>query len=142
MVTWAGGPWRYFFVHSTVSPGHDLNAGLYGDITARAGISIARHTLVYAKGGYAFFDGEGRQVTTKPGYSPTGTDTFTGWVLGGGIEHAIGHGWSLKAEYLHFDFGHQGALQTSISDPPIGFQYTNTFSLTVDTVKVGLNYRF
>lgn len=118
-----------------------VRGGLYGDITGRAGITVER-TLIYAKGGFAFFDGQGRQVTTKPGYAPTGTNTFTGWVIGGGVEHALGHGWSVKAEYLHYDFGHQSGYQTSISDPPIGFQYNNKFDLTADTIKVGLNYRF
>jgi outer membrane immunogenic protein len=118
-----------------------VNGGLYGDIKGRTGIVVER-TLFYGKGGFAFLNGRGSQVTTKPGYQPSDTGTFTGWVYGGGIEHSLGQGWSLKVEYLHFDFGTRDALQTSITDPPIGFQYRNSFDLTTDTVKLGLNYRF
>ncbi len=119
-----------------------VKGGVYGDLTGRVGIAVESRTLVYAKGGVAFFAGEGAQVTTKPGYSPTGTDTFRGWVAGGGIEHSLGGGWSVKAEYLHFDLGSQGALQTSITDPPIGFQYTNKIGLTADTATLGVNFRW
>lgn len=118
-----------------------VGAGMYGDVTLRAGIAADR-TLIYVKGGGAFLDGQGTQATTKPGYKPTGTDTFTGFVYGGGIEQSLGSGWSMKVEYLHFDFKTAGAMQTSITDPPIGFQYKNTFDLSADTVKLGLNYRF
>jgi outer membrane immunogenic protein len=31
--------------------------------------------------------------------------TKTGWTVGGGVEYALLNGWSLKAEYLHLDFG-------------------------------------
>lgn len=119
----------------------EVAGGLYGDVTARAGIVIER-TLIYGKGGWAFLDGEGSQTTTKPGYRTTGTDMFTGWVAGAGVEHSLSPNLSLKVEYLHFDFGSQGAMQTSITDPPIGFKYLNKFDLTADTVKVGLNYKF
>jgi outer membrane immunogenic protein len=116
-----------------------LDGGLYGDITGRLGYAFDR-TLVYAKGGFAFYDGEGKQVTQKPGYTPTGTDTFTGWTIGGGLEHFISPAWSLKVEYLHFDFGNKGGAQTSVTDLPVGYVYKNTFDVTADSVKVGLNY--
>ena len=54
-----------------------LDSGLYGDITGRLGVTFDG-LLIYAKGGFTFFDGEAKQATTKPGYAPTGTDTFTG----------------------------------------------------------------
>jgi hypothetical protein len=52
------------------------------------------------------------------------------------------YGWSLKAEYLHFDFGSEQGDQTSISDPPIGHVYENWTVLDADTFKVGINYHF
>jgi hypothetical protein len=33
-------------------------------------------------------------------------------------------------------------LQTSVSDPPIGFVYKNRTDVDADTVKLGVNYRF
>jgi outer membrane immunogenic protein len=118
-----------------------LDGGLYGDITGRLGFAYYR-TLFYGKGGFAFYDGEARQKTTNPGYVTHGTDTFSGWVLGGGIEHYIAPGVSLKVEYLHFDFGSEGGDQTSVSDPPIGYVYRNRTSLTADSVKAGVAYHF
>jgi outer membrane immunogenic protein len=119
----------------------ELDGGVYGDVTARAGLAFGR-TLVYGKGGFAFYDGEATQTTTNPGFVTHGTDTFTGWVAGGGIEHFITPNISLKVEYLHFDFGSQGGDQTSISDDPVGYVYKNKTDLTADTVKAGLNIHF
>jgi outer membrane immunogenic protein len=119
-----------------------IAAGLYGDITGRAGVVVGARTLIYGKGGFAFLDAEGKQVTTKPGYQPTGTGNLTGWVYGGGVEHALGRGWTAKVEYLHFDFRDGNGLQTSTGDPPIGFQYFNHWNASADTLKAGLNYRF
>ncbi len=31
--------------------------------------------------------------------------TLTGWTLGAGIEYMLGTNWTVKVEYLHFDFG-------------------------------------
>ena len=116
-----------------------LGGGAYGDITGRLGYAFDR-TLIYAKGGFAFFNGEGKQATTKPGFAPTGTDTFTGWTVGGGVEHFISPAWSIKAEYLHFDFGTKGSTQVSVTDIPIGYHYNDTFTVTAESVKLGLNY--
>jgi outer membrane immunogenic protein len=118
-----------------------LDGGAYGDVTGRFGYAFDR-TLIYAKGGFAFYDGEGKQATTKPGYSPTGTDTFTGWTAGAGVEHFINPAWSIKAEYLHFDFGTQVGYQTNVSDPgsPLNYRFHNWTTVTADSVKVGVNY--
>lgn len=118
-----------------------LDSGMYGVAAGRLGFALGR-TLIYGKGGFAFYDGEAGQKTTKPGYVTHGTDTFTGWAYGGGVEQSLGQGWSVKAEYLHFDFGSQGGDQTSISDPPIGFVYRNETDVTADSVQVGVNYRW
>lgn len=130
------------------SPGHrqnlTLDSGLYGDVTARLGVAFDR-TLIYVKGGYAFLNSEAMQATTKPQYSPTPTGSFDGWTLGGGIEHFITPSLSIKAEYQHFDFGtEQGAQTTIAADPPtpVGHVFENWHDVTIDTVKVGLNYHF
>lgn len=118
-----------------------LGGGLYGVAAARMGYAIGP-TLFYAKGGGAFYGGEADQTTTKPGYRTHGTDVFYGWAAGGGVEHFITSTISLKVEYLHFDFGKQGGMQTSITDPPINYQYLNTTNLTAETVKLGVNFKF
>jgi outer membrane immunogenic protein len=120
-----------------------LDGGAYGDITGRLGYAFVR-TLIYAKGGFAFYDGQAKQATTKPGYVPTGTDTFTGWTAGGGLEHFISPAWSVKVEYLHFDFGTQAGYQLNVGDPgsPIGYKFRNWTTVTADSVKAGINYHF
>ena len=40
-----------------------LHGGLYGDATGRLGLSFGQ-TLVYGKGGFAFYGGQANQVTT------------------------------------------------------------------------------
>jgi len=119
----------------------DLKGGLYGIISGRLGIALDR-TLIYGKGGWVYYDGDAGQTTTKPGYITHRTGAFSGSVYGGGIEHILGDRWSLKLEYLHFNFGTETGDQTSVGDPPIGFVYVNKHDVTADTVKLGVNYRF
>ncbi len=119
-----------------------LDGGAYGDIAARVGYLVMPGTLVYVKAGGAFFTGEAGQKTTNPGYVTNPTDTFTGWTVGGGVEHFVTDNVSLKLEYQHFDFGTQSGDQTSIGDPPIGYVYHNDTALTVDAVKAAIVYHF
>lgn len=131
-------------IPSSTPPFHQdttLGTGLYGDITGRLGLTFGP-ALVYAKGGFAFFDGEARQTTTKPGLVTHGTDTFTGWTLGGGVEYLIARDVSVKVEYQYFDFGSQVGDQTSITDPPIGHVYHNWTDLTFESVKAGVAWHF
>ena len=118
-----------------------LSDGLYATATGRIGYAFGQ-TLIYGKGGVAYYGGEGSQKTTNPGFVTYPTGVFTGWVYGGGIEHFIARNWSLKIEYLHFDFGGEAGNQTSITDPPVGFVYTNNTDVKADTVKLGVNFHF
>ena len=60
-----------------------------------------------------------------------------GWTVGGGFETVISGQWTVKLEYLYFDFG-----SVNVS----GVSNGNTYSWTLDTdgslVRVGLNYQF
>lgn len=131
-------------IPSSTPPNHqdiELKGGLYGVAAGRLGLAWDR-TLIYGKGGAAYFGGEASQTTTKPGYLTTPTGAFTGWAYGGGIEHFFTPGVSVKVEFLRFDFRTQGGMQTAIDDPPNGFHYLNKHDLTADTVKVGFNVHF
>lgn len=119
-----------------------LDGGLYALATGRAGFLIMPTTLVYAKGGFAYFDTDARQKTTNPGYVTNGTGAYTGYVIGGGIEHMLTSNLSIKIEYQHFDFGTKSGDQTSVTDPPIGHVYNNWTDVRADSVKVGTNLRF
>jgi outer membrane immunogenic protein len=114
-----------------------INSGLYGDVTGRAGLAFGP-ALFYAKGGWAFFDGKDTFSTTSAAFiSASSTGMFSGWTAGGGLEYALGSNWSAKAEYLHFDFSSQ-----SFNVLATGGTFPFGEKLTIDTVKVGLNYRF
>ena len=119
----------------------EVDGGWYALLGGRIGLGFD-HTLIYGKGGWVYWDTDITQTTTNPGYKTNGTGAIDGWAYGGGIEHMLGEGWSLKVEYLHMDFGGNSGDQTSVSDPPIGHVYENHTDLTVDTVKVGINRRF
>lgn len=118
-----------------------LESGLYGTATGRLGFVVGK-SLIYGKGGWAYLDATASQTTTKPGYVTNPTKAFNGWVWGGGIEHFLSPGVSVKAEYLHFDFGSQLGDQTSVSDDPIGFKYVNKTDVTADTMKVGISVHY
>ena len=82
--------------------------------------------------------------------NPGGGDQFSqaaglrawrlGYAAGGGVEHAIGNNWSVKAEYLHYDFGR--ATATQIQSTNADQLITQSAELKTDMVRLGLNYRF
>jgi outer membrane immunogenic protein len=109
-----------------------VDSGFYMDATARLGYSFGQ-ALIYAKGGYAYFDGS--ISITDIGEATIKATGFNGWTLGGGLEYKLNPAWSLKGEYQYFDFGTaSGAMPTD------GDRYRT--ELTVHTAKVGVNYHF
>jgi outer membrane immunogenic protein len=120
---------------STCTP-FAIHSGLYGDVTGRLGYAFDR-TLVYAKGGFAFSNGEASVANfCAGGLGSAKTDTFTGWTAGGGVEYSINPAWSLKIEYQHFDFGTEDVVLHLNQDD----LFHN--NLTADSVTVGANYHF
>jgi opacity protein-like surface antigen len=123
--------------------GHD-DGGFYGDVTGRLGYAWGS-ALIYAKGGFAFLD-VGNRLRERVFFSD-GTSTIfdgnnnndnfvTGWTVGGGLEWKVGPSWSIKAEYLHFDFSNND--NNCCGD---GFNvFRDNARLTADTVKLGFNY--
>jgi outer membrane immunogenic protein len=109
--------------------GSTIDEGVYGDITGRVGYAFDR-TLLYAKGGFGFYNGNAT-IAVGGDVSPK-SQSFTGWTLGAGIEYKLTPAWSLKAEYLHYDFGGEPVTLAS------GARYDN--ALTLDTIKAGVNY--
>lgn len=63
----------------------------------------------------------------------------TGWLIGAGIEWAIGKNWSLRAEYNHVGYGHAVNLQIptvyDLDDPDGNARVTlnsNNFALAIN----------
>jgi outer membrane immunogenic protein len=100
-----------------------------GTVRGRLGYAFDR-LLVYGTGGFAWAHAK----TSVTAINNSQDATLTGWTAGGGIEYAFADHWSVKAEYLHVDYGDHTWFG---SDP-----WASTASATADTVRVGANYRF
>ncbi len=110
------------------------DANFYADVTGRLGYA-AGPALFYAKGGWAYLD-TNLSVGGIDGVGPWSAGVGTGldgWVVGGGVEYMWSPSWSVKAEYLYFDFNHANTDWGS-------FNFER--DLTVNSFKVGLNYHF
>jgi outer membrane immunogenic protein len=129
----------------------------FGTLRGRVGVTPADRWLVYGTGGLAF--GEIRTdatftmpaggglcfapCTPAPAGSAAGSfsQTKAGWVVGGGVEAALGGGWTGKLEYLHMDLG---SVSNTFASTVFPFNGTFTVSsrVTDDIVRAGVNYRF
>jgi outer membrane immunogenic protein len=116
----------------------------------RFGVAFGR-VMVYGTVGLA---------ETHINYKELFTDTFataresggvnrnrSGWIGGGGAEFRLAHHWSVKAEYLHADFGGVTATSTNLTafTPPIPFPtnvWTHHANLTTNIGRAGINFRF
>ena len=132
----------------------------FGTLRGRVGVTFDR-VMLYATGGLAaaeikadYTDGTFGGTTLNPLATGSANTTRAGWVFGGGIEGAIDRNWSIKAEYLHMDFG---SIDQSISASGVplsvvigDFRTTLSQNLTSafhtrvtdDVFCIGVNYRF
>lgn len=120
----------------------------------RLGVLVTPSILLYGTAGVAWGRVDVSQATTfvsVPGGVPydeggrtSGTFDHVGYVVGAGLEYAVGGGWSLSAEYLHVDLGDQDYQLTGTTKPNGSTPYVETFvsDLEIDVVRAGLNYRF
>jgi outer membrane immunogenic protein len=95
--------------------------------------------LFYVTGGIAWGNfGYAASAAFGPSASASFNDTKTGWVIGGGAEWALSPSWSVRAEYLHYEFaGTSRAVPTAGGTVSFGWQDTS-----VDVVRAGVNYKF
>jgi outer membrane immunogenic protein len=104
--------------------------------TGRIGYSFDR-VLFYGKGGGAW--AHNRFDMTFFGGNVSASETRFGWTVGAGIEVLLAQNWSAKVEYNHYDFG---SRQVTLVGPAFPAGIPENIRQTIDTVKVGLNYRF
>lgn len=102
-----------------------------GTLRLRAGFTPLNPALMfYGTGGFAY----GR---LNIGPLPNGLSfgqVATGWTAGGGVEYALSHNWSIKAEYLYSDIG---------AAYPTGLLGTSRQERVHDhMIRAGLNYHF
>jgi outer membrane immunogenic protein len=97
--------------------------------------------LIYGTAGAAFADT--RLQFCQNGGCLSDSQTRNGWVAGGGVEYGLLDNLSVKAEYLHADFGDHNYFDPRVFSTQTGtIINTRKTSLTDDIVRVGLNYRF
>jgi outer membrane immunogenic protein len=116
--------------------------------TVRERVGVASgQWLFFASGGAAFAKPTFSDSLSFPGSgttsAATSSGTITGWTAGGGVEWLFLPHWSLKAEYLHVDFGRRSF--TSFNSDPVRFPNStivHSHTLTEEIGRVGVNYHF
>lgn len=128
-----------------------------GSIRGRLGYALG-HVLPYATAGWAWADtklgeacpGDAAAVQfgiCRPAanggfgsYNLSKDETETGWVYGGGVEVAIAESWTLRGEYLRYDFEKTTYnLGTAPSGKTIG---PKDVERDVDVARFAVNYKF
>lgn len=117
-------------------------------ITGRVGYSFGT-SLLYMKGGVAWAKqkyGGDWSVAVIGGPTVAGSvsanPTRTGWVIGGGYEYAFARNWSAMIEYNYMGFGTSTVTFPVTGIIPVGTSYIGNISQNIQTVTVGINYRF
>ena len=136
--------WTGFYVggdnNGVLFPGGTLvtsNTDQLGSVTGRLGYTWGP-ALLYAKGGYAWRDGNnlGVSVAGVPAAFTTNGSHKDGYTVGGGLEYMFAPNWSAKAEYQYYNFGN-----TTFTTGPADIA-GRSFRNDEHTAKVGVNYRF
>jgi outer membrane immunogenic protein len=117
----------------------------FGTVRGRLGVVMGR-VLPYVTGGFAWAktDVDARLtylVDTPVVFAGSDSATHTGWVVGGGVEIALDENWSIKGEYLYYDLGEENYTITYVG-PWDGDTYSTDADLTMQTIRVGVNYKF
>lgn len=136
-----------------------------GTVRARAGVA-SDHAIFYATGGLAIADtrhgfgcdgslqptaiGRCRGDGTRDFYTSEKKTRF-GYVVGGGVELAVGSNMSIKGEYNYVDYGKaginltdpiSGPNQLNPAQPYVPITSEREFDISNHVAKVGVNFRF
>lgn len=117
-------------------------------VRGRAGFASDR-LLVYVTGGVAFVDDKFSQTITQLNapFSETGSASATksAGIFGGGLEYALGSGWSMKGEYLHANLGRLSFSSAGFCPGvPICAAFTGNHAdkLSIDIARAAINYKY
>ena len=108
----------------------------------------AGNTLFYATGGWGWTQADlATDITSNGGYHKASSfsHTFSGYEVGGGLEHRFGRNLSLRLEYVYADHGdvtYATSYVTGSSFLVPAYNETFTQDLTMHQVRVGFNYHF
>lgn len=133
-------------------PDHNITAHermqWFGTARGRIGFAPVCRLLIYGTGGLAYGNVDYSANTNFDNgvtYPVNFTETNLGWTAGGGLEYAIGHHWSVKAEYLYYDLGDTNRTRNELFfGAPLGgpFAVHYNFETTGNIVRGGLNFKF
>ena len=102
--------------------------------TARGRIGLVKGPVVsYFTGGFAFGDVK-TSITEAGVVAFDNKRTQTGWIIGSGVEAALGGNWTGKIEYLYLNLGNKDDVLFA------GTQTTHS-EIRESIFRVGLNYR-
>jgi outer membrane immunogenic protein len=76
------------------------------DLTARAGYLVTDDTLIYARGGYT--NARFRTSINEGSTHRSASEDRDGWLVGGGVEHAINPNVTARLEYRYSDLSDGG----------------------------------
>ena len=114
----------------------------FGTVRGRVGYAMGdRGTwLPYLTGGWAYGHGSVSGTTTfgATATSFSGSQDYSGWTVGGGVEWAFADHWSAKVEYLYIDFGNGPTLAANAT----GTLNIVSGTMTDNIVRAGVNYKF
>jgi outer membrane immunogenic protein len=134
----------------TTSAYRELN--MLATVRARVGIVVWERSMFYLTGGLGVGDANVRISSSCPncpdgsGSAPrdvtsANAGTPTGFVWGGGYEAMLGPRVSVKAEYLHFDLGHN-QITVTYDYPPNTSSMTGKVRDEGDILRIGVNFKF
>jgi len=117
-----------------------------GTVRGRLGVAFG-DLLIFGTSGYGY--GRGGQSgsiapnpTDNPTYVGSNGGMRSGWVLGGGLEYALGPRISLKLDYLHYDLGTRTLTLSEITGLAPGETAFVRATTRGEVVRAGVNFRF
>lgn len=127
----------------TACPGATFNCdhsyNWLASVRGRAGYAVNHNrTLLYATAGVAWADVDytSRDAATGVAFGTGVSNTHTGWVAGGGVEHMLTSNFTARIEYLYYGFDSVTAPAGTLGTGPA------SLDLAAQTVRFGLNFKF
>jgi opacity protein-like surface antigen len=122
---------------------NSVTANWLATIRPRVG-GAAGSSFIYVTGGVAFANFGFTQAysdTAGATGSASTSRTQTGWTLGTGFETMWTTNWSIKVDYLFAKFGAINGTGEIVSTTATSNGLQGSADLTVQTVRIGLNYK-
>jgi outer membrane immunogenic protein len=114
----------------------------FDTLTGRLGYAVQPNWLLYFQGGAVWSRVEADFTLTTPTAvtAASGSDTKTGWTIGGGAEWMFAPHWSAFLEGNYMDFGSNDHVVYTPVVCAAGCAFST--KATAATILVGVNYRF